>query len=173
MTYDIAQLATELDLALRAARPTPSVLGANPDLTPAQAYQLQLAIAERKGAEGDQLLGHETALTSAAMQAQIGVPEPMLSTLLASRDHPLNPRVSLRARRFVNATLEPEIAIVMREHLAGPGGRAGHGAHDGVDRRQRALGPRRSSKRALQSNRLSVGRNYCLNPQCAIPKETA
>jgi len=124
MTYDIAQLATELDLALRAPRPTPSVLDANPDLTPAQAYQLQLAIAERKVAEGDQLLGYKAALTSAAMQAQIGIPEPMLGTLLASRDHSLNPRVSLGAHRFLNATLEPEIAIVMRERLAGPGARA-------------------------------------------------
>ena len=121
MTHDIDSLATELETALDAQSPVPSLLDRTPDLSPEAAYQVQLAIAERKLAGGDRLLGYKAALTSAGMQAQIGIPEPMLGTLLASRDRSGDTDVSLSKHGFLKPTLEPEIALLMRERLSGPG----------------------------------------------------
>ena len=110
-----------LDQALDANSPIEDVLARAPALSAEDAYKLQFAVMERRVDRGDRIVGYKAALTSAAMQAQTGVPEPMLGTLLGSRT--LNPQepISISANRFMRVTLEPEIAVLLKSDLSGPG----------------------------------------------------
>lgn len=110
-----------LDDALLKPEPITDIRERQPEITPADAYGLQLAVMARRVSRGDRIVGYKAALTSAAMQAQIGIPEPMLGTLLGSRTCPEDAPVSLSARGFLRPTLEPEIAVVLGADLAGPG----------------------------------------------------
>ena len=53
------------------------------------------------------------------MQRQVGIDEPILGTLLASRSYSEEAPVSLAS--FMMPTLEPEVAVLLKHDLAGPG----------------------------------------------------
>lgn len=58
----------------------PEVLEHAPDLTVPDAYRVQAARMARHVAEGDRIIGYKAALTSKAMQRQVGIEEPILGT---------------------------------------------------------------------------------------------
>ena len=97
----------------------PEVLEHAPDLTVPDAYRTQAARMARHVAQGDRIIGYKAALTSKAMQRQVGIDEPMLGTLLASRTVSEEAPVSLAP--FLAPTLEPEVAVLLKHDLAGPG----------------------------------------------------
>ena len=117
----VEDLVPWLDEALSAPRPVPDIRERWPEITDRDAYALQLALMDARVASGARIVGYKAALTSSAMQRQIGIHEPMLGTLLASRVYPENEPVSLSARGFLRATLEPEVAVVLGTGLAGAG----------------------------------------------------
>ena len=88
-------------------------------LTPEECYRIQTAVMDRRVANGDRIIGYKAALTSKAMQRDAGISEPLLGTLLASRHYSGNEPVSFAG--FLDPTLEPEVAVVMRSDLSGPG----------------------------------------------------
>ena len=97
----------------------PEILEQVPDLTPLEAYQIQMARMDRAVAGGDRIIGYKAALTSVAMQQQAGVNEPVLGTLLASRTFQEDAPIALSG--FIKPTLEPEVAVLLKSPLKGPG----------------------------------------------------
>ncbi|MDH4246538.1 MAG: fumarylacetoacetate hydrolase family protein [Deltaproteobacteria bacterium] len=97
----------------------PEVLQQDANLTANEAYRIQRALMERRVKAGDRIMGYKAALTSKAMQKQVGVAEPVLGTLLASRWFQEDAPVSLKG--FIKATLEPEVAVMLKGELEGPG----------------------------------------------------
>jgi 2-keto-4-pentenoate hydratase len=124
MASDLAELAVWLDQALLGAEPVPELLEKHPDLGTEDAYRLQFAVMQARVARGDRIVGYKAALTSKGMQDETGIPNPLLGTLLASRVFPEGEAVSLSGRDFMHATLEPEIAVLLKHDLAGPGASA-------------------------------------------------
>jgi 2-keto-4-pentenoate hydratase len=112
-------LADWLEARLAEPSPVPEILTRAPELTPAGAYRLQQAVIERRVARGDRLIGYKAALTSKAMQQYAGVNEPVLGTLLGSRLFGEEAPVSLGG--FFKAALEPEVGVLLKGDLAGPG----------------------------------------------------
>lgn len=104
---------------LRGPSPVADILERAPDLSLSDAYGIQRALGERWAAAGDRIIGYKAALTSRAMQAREGIDEPLLGTLLQSRLHEEDTPVSLV--EFLQATLEPEVGVLLRSDLAGPG----------------------------------------------------
>ena len=121
MAEHLGQIAAWLDPALLAPEPLPEILERHPDLSVDDAYRLQHAVMDARVVRGDRIVGYKAALTSKAMQEETGIPEPLVGTLLASRMFPEGEPVSLGGRGFMQATLEPEIAVLLRADLAGPG----------------------------------------------------
>jgi len=121
VTDALAEIAAWLDRALLEPAPVAEILDQHPDLTPAESYRVQRAVIEARVARGDRIVGYKAALTSQAMQEETGIPEPLLGTLLASRVLPEGEPVSLSGRGFLHPTLEPEIAVLLKQDLAGPG----------------------------------------------------
>ncbi len=113
------QLLDWLDARLAQPEPVPEVLEHHPGLTVATAYDIQQALMQRRVTAGDRIVGYKAALTSAAMQAREGIDTPVLGTLLASRCHEPDRPVSLRG--YLQATVEPEVGMVLARDLAGPG----------------------------------------------------
>ncbi|MCZ6532209.1 MAG: fumarylacetoacetate hydrolase family protein [SAR324 cluster bacterium] len=97
----------------------PEVLQHAPELSVPDAYRVQAAYMARRVAAGDAIAGYKAALTSKAMQEREGFDEPILGTLLTSRRLPANAPVSLG--RYLRATLEPEVAVLLKSALVGPG----------------------------------------------------
>lgn len=119
MDARLTELVDWLDAALPRPEPVGEVLERTPELTPAEAYRIQAALADRAVARGDRIVGYKAALTSQAMQAQAGVGEPLLGTLLGSRVFAEDAAVSLAT--FLRPTLEPEVAVLLGADLRGPG----------------------------------------------------
>ena len=118
---DPDRLAAWLHAALDAPRAVSDLDTRLAGVTPRDAYRIQRLIVDRRVAAGDRVIGYKAALTSPAMQAQTGIGEPMLGTLLASRRFEEDEPVSLSRAGFLRATLEPEIAVVLGRDLQGPG----------------------------------------------------
>ncbi len=115
----LRELAEWIDERLAQREPVPEVLERMPELTTDDAYRVQFDRMSRAVARGDRIVGYKAALTSKAMQAQAGIDEPLLGTLLASRVFDGDAPLSLG--RFLRPTLEPEIAVVLGRDLHGPG----------------------------------------------------
>ena len=97
----------------------PEITEIAPELTPLEAQHIQAERMKRAEAAGDRIIGYKAALTSKAMQEQAGVGEPVLGTMLASRLYSEAEPVSLKG--FIKATLEPEVGVLMKTDLKGPG----------------------------------------------------
>ncbi|MFT5389866.1 MAG: 2-keto-4-pentenoate hydratase [Gammaproteobacteria bacterium] len=118
---DPKELAVWLDTALSASTLVPDIRELRPGITHDEAYRLQLEVMARRVAAGDRIVGYKAALTSPAMQAQVGIDEPLLGTLLGSRIVTGSEPVSISGWGFLRPTLEPEIAVVLGRDLQGPG----------------------------------------------------
>lgn len=119
MAGPLESLIDTLDDELSRPVQVQEVLERDPGLSPADAYAVQYELMARRVARGDRIVGYKAALTSVAMQEEVGIGEPLLGTLLASRLFPDGESLSLAP--FLKATLEPEIAVLLKADLQGPG----------------------------------------------------
>lgn len=108
--------ADQLWQAEREKTPIPPLTAEDTSLRPEDAYAIQMMNVSRRLGAGERVVGHKVGLTSKPMQNMLGVHEPDFGHLFASMqyrsgdviDYPLlQPRV------------EPEIAFVLKEDLAG------------------------------------------------------
>jgi 2-keto-4-pentenoate hydratase len=92
---------------------------AYPGLTVDDAYAVQQAQVDSWTAAGARVKGHKVGLTSAAMQAQLGVNQPDFGVLLDTMFLPAGQTALVS--RFLQPKAEPEIAFVLGRRLVGPG----------------------------------------------------
>ncbi|TSA02990.1 MAG: hypothetical protein D4R77_11900 [Planctomycetaceae bacterium] len=116
MVVDVQELARRM-LADYDAR-TPGQSFAEPiDLTTPQAYALQAEIARLRELRGEQVIGYKVGCTSRAIQAQLGVNEPLFGRLFGTECH--SSAVHLSAARFANLAVEGELAVRLGADLSG------------------------------------------------------
>lgn len=113
----VEELARRL-LAAQAGRQPVPPLAREVTLTADDAYTVQEALIRQKLQQGDRLVGWKLGLTSQSKQQQMGVYEPIYGTLLASH---LLPAAALPLDRCIHPKVEPEIAVILGDDLAGPG----------------------------------------------------
>ncbi len=85
----------------------------------AAAYTVQSILLNQRRGLGAKLIGRKVGLTSAAMQAQLGVSEPDFGYLLDEMQIPSGGVV--RLRDLIAPRIEPEIAFELGRELRGPG----------------------------------------------------
>ena len=103
-----------LELAQQSRTPCPPVrdlIGADADA----AYAVQRAGIARRVADGATVVGRKVGLTSAAVQAQIGVDQPDFGVLLDDMGHPDGAKVPTRG--LLQPKVEAEIAFVLGADL--------------------------------------------------------
>jgi 2-keto-4-pentenoate hydratase len=89
-----------------------------PDLDLWDAYQIQAIGRGLRTADGEELRGWKVGLTSKAMQEMMGVGQPDSGYLLESMV--VHSGAQLRAARFLQPRVEPEVAFLLKAPLAGP-----------------------------------------------------
>ena len=107
----VSVLADELARAFEQARPVEPLTGRVPGLDLTGAYAVQDALVARWIASGDRVVGHKVGLTSAAMQAQLGVEQPDSGVLLDRMV--LSDGAVIDAGRMIAPWVEAEIAFVL------------------------------------------------------------
>ncbi|KLO45859.1 2-keto-4-pentenoate hydratase (plasmid) [Mycobacterium europaeum] len=118
-TEECHQMAEELLAAYQTRSPIAPLTDRFPDLTVAEGFDIQRAQVDRWMAEGRIIKGHKVGLTSAAMQRQMGVNQPDFGVLHDQMFHPESDPIPVTA--FLQPRVEPEIALVIKRDLAGPG----------------------------------------------------
>lgn len=113
-----AAAASLLD-AYRSGRPVDPLSRAEPELTIADAYEIQSMQVESWAAEGRAVLGYKVGLTSEAMRTQLGVDRPDFGVLVDGMIEPSGSVVATSA--FISPRVEPEISVVLGQELRGPG----------------------------------------------------
>jgi 2-keto-4-pentenoate hydratase len=115
----VIDLADRLGSAELTREPIDPISTAHPSMTPADAYAVQQVITRRCVDAGSRVLGWKLGLTSAAMQAQLGVDQPDFGPILSDRVVPDGGEV--RATELIRPRIEAEIAFVLGADLSGPG----------------------------------------------------
>lgn len=115
---DIDAIADQLRAAYGGATVAPPTV-AHPHLSIDDAYAIQQRQVERRRAEGAVVSGFKIGLTSAAMQQQLGVDQPDFGHLFTDMVRPADAPIS--CSDFLQPRAEPEIALVLRAPLKGPG----------------------------------------------------
>jgi 2-keto-4-pentenoate hydratase len=87
------------------------------NLTTAEAYAIQSAIARLRERRGEHVIGYKVGCTSRSIQAQLGVSEPIFGRLFSTQCHPCGVRLS--AARFANLAVEGELAVRLGEDVSG------------------------------------------------------
>ncbi|MEJ3750157.1 2-keto-4-pentenoate hydratase [Actinomycetes bacterium KLBMP 9797] len=109
-----AAVADLLHAAERDRAPIPPLVASRPDLSAADAYEIQLHNVRRRGAP---VVGHKVGLSSRAMQEMMGVDEPDYGHLLA--DMRLTEAEPADARRYCYPRVEIEVAFLLGADLPG------------------------------------------------------
>jgi 2-oxo-3-hexenedioate decarboxylase len=115
----ISELAQRLDAAARERRTGPKLTDIEPQLTLADAYDVQWALRSRRQAAGARLSGLKMGLTSLAKMKQMGVESPIYGFLLDEFCVPADSELPIS--QLIHPRVEPEIALVTRHELQGPG----------------------------------------------------
>lgn len=89
-----------------------------PELTVAQAYQIQLQTIEAELSEGNVITGKKIGLTSVAMQTSLGVNEPDYGHLLQTMQIANGGKVP--SEQLLQPKVEGELAFVLKKDLVGP-----------------------------------------------------
>jgi 2-keto-4-pentenoate hydratase len=118
-TEECHQMAEDLLAAYQTRCPIAPLTDRFPDLTVAEGFAIQRAQVDRWTAEGRAIRGHKVGLTSAAMQRQMGVDQPDFGVLHDEMFYSECDPIAVTA--FLQPRLEPEIALVLKRDLAGPG----------------------------------------------------
>lgn len=122
LTLDPGQhrtLAAELWQAECGALPVEPLTARFEALAEQDAYAIQGEVAQLRRDRGDRVVGKKIGLTSRAMQEMAGVLEPDFGLLFASMEVPDGGTIDSGA--LIAPMVEPEIAFVLRNTLAGPG----------------------------------------------------
>jgi 2-keto-4-pentenoate hydratase len=97
--------------------PARDIIHLNPDITQAEALQVQLAVKRRRVAAGDRIVGHQASFTSAGIRKMFpDAPRPMVGTILASIVRASGDQVELDCDE---AFIESELALVLGRDLEG------------------------------------------------------
>jgi len=116
MAVDLQELARRM-LADYDARTPGRLLPEPPDLTTVQAYALQAEIARLREERGEKVIGYKIGCTSRAIQAQLGVNEPIFGRLFDKGCFRSGMRLS--CSRFANLAVEGEVAVRLAKDLSG------------------------------------------------------
>jgi 2-oxopent-4-enoate hydratase len=115
----LGALAEALWQAEQQRKAIPPIIRDSPELTVADAYQIQLINIERRIAAGARIAGRKVGLTSRAMQQMMGVNEPDFGVLLD--DMFVEEGDQIPIADLVQPRVEAEIALVLGRGLRGPG----------------------------------------------------
>lgn len=115
---DLGALAGVLLEAYASGVPVPPLTSSCEGLSVADAYEIQQIQIRSRVAGGASVRGFKVGLTSAAMQAQMGVFEPDFGHLLSDMEYAAEAPVA--SAGFLQPRAEPEIALVLGAALAGP-----------------------------------------------------
>jgi 2-keto-4-pentenoate hydratase len=85
------------------------------ELTLEQAYTLQGEVARLREERGERVIGYKIGCTSPAIQAQLGIREPICARLFDTNRFPAASRLS--RNRFANLAIEGELAIRLSQEL--------------------------------------------------------
>ena len=110
---EAARRLREAAAAGRQCRPVRDVLGSDSDV--AAAYAVQQVNTELAVAAGRRVCGHKIGLTSAVVQEQLGVTQPVSGTLFADRC--IADGIDVPAGGLVDPKAEGEIAVVLGDDL--------------------------------------------------------
>lgn len=113
---DRRALADRLFAAERDRQPILPLVAERPDLSAADAYQIQLLNVRRRGGV---VVGHKVGLSSTAMQQMMGVDEPDYGHLMA--DMRLTQDEAVDAGRYCYPRVEIEVAFLLGADLPGEG----------------------------------------------------
>jgi 2-keto-4-pentenoate hydratase len=109
----LQSVADALRRAEDSGEPIAPISATHPELTAADAYAIQ-ALNLRTD-----VIGHKIGLTSRPMQEMLGVDQPDYGVLYGDRVH--GSGVQLDVAGLIAPRIEPELAFILREDLAGPG----------------------------------------------------
>ena len=115
----IDEIAQTLLEAEEARRQIDQIVHSYPDISPDEAYAVQMALVPRRLSNGRALIGKKVALTNPAVQQVLGVHEPVFGHLMS--DMFVREGEPISCSTLTQPKIEPEIAFVMKRDLAGPG----------------------------------------------------
>ncbi len=115
----IEELAAHLETAELNAQDVVKITDAHPDMDFDDAYAIQTAIRQAKLARGQRFAGMKMGLTSRAKMTQMGVETPIYGFLMDYMAHGDGDQIQID--RLIHPKVEPEIALVTRSDLRGPG----------------------------------------------------
>lgn len=119
MSEIINQLAKRLVNVYQTRESIGPLTEAHPELTVADAYNIQLRFVEEKLNQGKQIVGKKIGLTSKAMQQSLGVDEPDYGHLFDDMEiDQSNPLV--RKDEVLQPRVEGELAFILKKDLVGP-----------------------------------------------------
>lgn len=118
MNQLIDSIAEELLEAERSKKPMAPLTDRYSELNITDAYQIQIAITEKKIQKGRSIIGKKVGLTSLAMQKMLGVDEPDYGHLLD--DMKCVDGEEIEIDEFLSPKVEAEIGFVLKEELKGP-----------------------------------------------------
>jgi len=122
MAITLEQTKELADLLLQAEEssvPVPPLTDKYPDITAADAYEVQLEVTRRRLAGGRKIVGRKVGLTSLAMQKMLNVDQPDYGAILD--DMIVADGATYEASRLLQPRIEPEIAFMLKAPLKGPG----------------------------------------------------
>ena len=116
LTDELHELATR-QLADFDAR-TPNRMFSEPfELTTAQAYELQEEVVRLRERRGEKCIGYKVGCTSAAIQQQLGISEPIFGRIFETGCHAAGVRLS--CGDYANPAVEGEFAVRLSSDLPG------------------------------------------------------
>jgi 2-keto-4-pentenoate hydratase len=118
---DAQQLGARLFAAFESGNSIEPLTDARPGLSVDDAYRIQHALLAAHTRAGRTVVGRKIGLTSLAMQRQLGINSADFGFLLDSHVWASGIRLSRSALRAVAPKVEPEIALVLKHELRGPG----------------------------------------------------
>jgi len=115
----IGELAAQLEAAALSHRTVAKLTESEPQLSLPDAYEVQWSLRNRRVAAGRRVTGLKMGLTSRAKMKQMGVESPIYGFLLD--EYYAAPDAELATSKLIHPRVEPEIALVTRRELQGPG----------------------------------------------------
>ena len=115
----VQQTAKRLYDAERERKTLRPLTESHPDMEPAEAYRIQLALTELRKAAGQRIVGKKIGLTSKAMQRMLDVDQPDYGHLFDNMM--VQDGAALSLKELIQPKVEPEIAFVLDRELKGPG----------------------------------------------------
>jgi 2-oxo-3-hexenedioate decarboxylase len=118
-TATVARLAAHLEGCELEARDTVKLTDAHPGLSFEDAYRIQDELRRRKLERGARVVGLKAGLTSLAKMRQMGVTSPVFGFLADA--YSVAEGGEVKVSELIHPKVEPEIALVTRAPLRGPG----------------------------------------------------